>query len=186
MDEMLPFLDMKANPANVSWRSDPIPPVETVPYDRALIVWSPEYLGYVMPWGNEMNPLRWCDHSRMPSWGDKSPSGWWTIARPGSLPRPPRIQTWPHFIASMEGTCFRLPDKARCQCSHEWSLVPLVAETGFYKRSPTHPLGFSDELETVTYNAGDLLTWSLSVKCPLCGAIFEASEEVQTAREGGI
>lgn len=82
---------MGKSPAEVTWQHGPLPPVETVPHDCVLVLWAPHYVGLVIPWGNDLNWLRWCDHSLFPL---REPHvGWWTVARAGSEPRPANVQT---------------------------------------------------------------------------------------------
>lgn len=91
---MTPIEILALGPLKADWNEGPLPPVETVPYDQLVLVWTTDYVGFAQPDGDTLNPLKWVDQSRFPRWGRESPSGWWVVLRPGSMPRPPKVQTW--------------------------------------------------------------------------------------------
>ena len=65
------------NPQEVDWNYGPVPPVEE---DRIIIIFTKEYCGVAFPWGNDMNPVRWCGGSFNPMWGYERPVGYWCYA----------------------------------------------------------------------------------------------------------
>ena len=91
---MTPAEFLARSPADAVWVHGSLPPVESVPHDHLVVLWSPSYVGFVFPHGDSMNPLRWCDDTSFPQWGITPPGGWWTVVRQGSQPRPPQIRTW--------------------------------------------------------------------------------------------
>lgn len=93
---------MRGGPSTVEWHHGPLPPVESVPYDHLVVLWSPDYIGFVRPWGNNMNPLRWCDNGQFPRWGIDPPSGHWAVLSQGSEVRPPEIQTAAEWWADID------------------------------------------------------------------------------------
>jgi len=82
------------DPREWDWQFGPIPPVEDVAYDCVIMLTNKVYAGLVTPWGNNMNPLRWCDSSRHPHWGTDRPEGWWCYLAKGSQPRPEGVVMW--------------------------------------------------------------------------------------------
>jgi hypothetical protein len=85
---------MIKSPTEYDWQHGSLPKVETVPYDCLIILWAKDYIGMVMPNGDSLNPLRWCDDSYFPRWGTTPPKGWWTWYSKGEKERPPEIKTW--------------------------------------------------------------------------------------------
>ena len=85
---------IEAGPHNLDWKFGALPPVETVPWDQLIVLWTYDYIGFVTPGGDEQNYLRWHDHGNFPAWGVANPSGWWTILHQGSLPRPEKVKTF--------------------------------------------------------------------------------------------
>lgn len=95
---MTPAEILALGPLGVQWNHGALPPEETVPYDHLVILWASDYVGFARPWGDNMNPLRWVDGTMFPRWGTEPPSGWWTVLRQGSEPRPPDVETWSEFL----------------------------------------------------------------------------------------
>jgi hypothetical protein len=85
---------LATDPRTLHWVFGSLPDVETVPFDRRILIWSKEFVGLVLPWGDNLNPLRWCDDSGFPRWGTGRPSGFWTVIREGTKKRPQEIKTW--------------------------------------------------------------------------------------------
>jgi len=77
------------HPKELHWRNEPIPPVESVPDCTWILCWVGKdgRLGNVLkihPWGNELNPRRWCESGGMPlgAWTqDGWKVEWWAYLR---------------------------------------------------------------------------------------------------------
>lgn len=82
------------SPTEYEWQYGPLPKVEDVPYDCLIILWGEDYIGMVIPHGDSLNPLRWCDDSYHPRWGITPPEGWWTWFKKGEKERPTEVKTW--------------------------------------------------------------------------------------------
>src|ERR1019366_7725516 len=108
---------MKA-PKDYDWQHGKLPKVEDVPYDCLIILWSNDYIGMVIPHGDSLNPLRWCDDSYHPRWGIKSPEGWWTCYRKGEKERPPEVKTWAEKYETPEILAWEKHLK-ECECCRE-------------------------------------------------------------------
>ena len=59
------------HPKELLWKREPLPPVEKVPDGFFALAWigkdgRPGMVETVMPWGDRLNPRRWCSSSRMP------------------------------------------------------------------------------------------------------------------------
>src|SRR5579863_10394796 len=100
IDKWLNFREV--GPTDVEWNKGPLPPVESVPFDCVLVVWLHDYIGLMIPWGDNMNPLRWCDSSYFPRWGITMPEGWWAWVKKGSKPRPEYVKTWAESFSDVE------------------------------------------------------------------------------------
>lgn len=90
------------SPVEAEWTYGQLPPVEEAAYDCWIMLWSPEYVGLVVPTGDESNPLRWGDHGGFPQWGIDRPVGWWTYLQKGAKPRPPEVKTWAEMYPPVE------------------------------------------------------------------------------------
>ncbi len=86
-------------PHNIPWTYGVIPAVEDVPYDCTLFFWSPEYIGYLQPWGDKLNALRWNTWGGIMLRADERLTGWWTTLNPGTaeLKRPDYVRTKAEF-----------------------------------------------------------------------------------------
>jgi len=63
-----------SHPSEIKWREDELPDVQEVAYDCVLLAWfvsddeweSFRGIKMVLPYENDLNPLRWCDNSCSP------------------------------------------------------------------------------------------------------------------------
>lgn len=65
-----------SSPKEVQWHFGKVPAVEDEPEAKVILL-SKDYAGYASPWGNKLNPVKWCDSSCHPRWGFERPTGWW-------------------------------------------------------------------------------------------------------------
>lgn len=85
---------VSASPTKAEWQHGPLPCVDDVAYDCRIALWSPRYIGIVLPHGDPLNPVRWSDSSMFPLWGIEPPIGWWAWLDRGSRTRPAGVKTW--------------------------------------------------------------------------------------------
>lgn len=112
------------SPKEYDWQYGTLPRVEDVPYDCRIILWSESYIGLVLPHGNKLNPLRWCNDSYHPSWGKESPQGWWTWLYKGKEQRPPEVKTWAEMFETPEKLAL---EKHLEECEHCREYLAIVA-----------------------------------------------------------
>lgn len=98
-EKVLEFL--RRGPADQDWKYGSVPAVESVMFDCTLILWNTEYIGIIVPSGDNLNYLRWADQTYFPTWGNTPPVGWWTVLRQGSVERPPEVLTFAEYTAEV-------------------------------------------------------------------------------------
>ena len=85
------------DPTTAEWQYGEIPKVETVAYDALIVFCSDEgYIGYLRPWGDKLNYLKWDGH-----WSQCN-TGWWTWIRKGSEQRPDYIKTKEAYFKELD------------------------------------------------------------------------------------
>jgi hypothetical protein len=88
---------MTYDPRTLEWQEGQLPPVEEVAYDCVIVLFSDKYVGLVFPHGDNLNPLRWTDHSQFPFWGIDRPQGFWAYLSKGSESKPSNVKTWKEY-----------------------------------------------------------------------------------------
>ena len=62
------------HPKDINWKFGFVPDIKE---GRKIFIFTHNYCGLIVPWGNELNPVKWCDDSLHPRWGFENPYGYW-------------------------------------------------------------------------------------------------------------
>jgi len=102
---------MAFSPLTADWNYGNIPDVEDVPHDCSIAVWTDDYIGTMIPWGDKKEPTRWagvtvakgfnCIDGKWSKWDEKTNAYvwevrnvWWTWIGRGTAGRMHPYPTW--------------------------------------------------------------------------------------------